>query len=200
MYSQTIQKLIEQFSKFPGVGPRSAARFVFYLLRLPKNKIQPLVEGIDNLHKNIGFCSLCYNPFELKNPDKNQGICPVCSDPQRNKSLLCVVEKESDLEVIEKTDYNGLYFVLGAEKDLQEKRFQKLAQRLRKENIKEIILALSLTRSCQRTVLWLKRKFKNLGLPKDTRISRLGCGLPQGGELEYADEQTLSSALKNRTP
>lgn len=186
------------------MGPRTAARFVFYLLKAPKQEVQGLVESIAKLRNNMRFCPLCYEPFETENQSKSYSevqdkLCQICSDPRRDNSLLCIVEKEVDLEAIEKTDYNGLYFILGKQKELQEQRFQKFAERLKKNNVKEIILALNFTSSSQRTLLWLKRKIKNLGLANGLKISQLGCGLPQGAELEYADEQTLSSALKSRS-
>ncbi|GAI40400.1 unnamed protein product, partial [marine sediment metagenome] len=109
MYSKTIQKLIDLFSKFPTVGPRTAARFVFYLIKTPKEEIEKLIKSIEELKDKIKLCPLCFRSFEGE-----KELCPICSDPKRDKTIICIVEKEVDLESIEKTKkYNGLYFVLG---------------------------------------------------------------------------------------
>jgi recombination protein RecR len=200
MYSPTIQKLIELFSKFPTVGPRTAARFVFYLTRLPKEKVDELLKAIEELKTKIKICPLCFNSFE-----GTEELCPICQDPRRDKNIICLVEKEVDLEAIEKTGkFKGLYFVLGGtisglekekEKERIEERVEKLENRIKENSeIKELILALNPTTEGQSTALWLQRKLKNLGI----KITQLGRGLPVGGELEYADEETLSSALESR--
>ncbi len=200
MYSETIQKLIDLFSKFPTVGPRTAARFVFYLINLPKEKIDELLTAIGELKNKIKICPLCFKTFESEGE-----ICQICADPRRDKTTLCIVEKEVDLEAIEKTGkFKGLYFVLGGtiggfekeeKKKKIEERTEKLKGRIEKNNeIKEIILALNPTTEGQRTTLWLERKLKVFNI----KITQLGRGLPVGGELEYADEETLSSALESR--
>jgi recombination protein RecR len=202
MYSKTIQKLIDLFSKFPGVGPRTAARFVFYLLR-EKKDIDELILELSKLKERIKFCQFCFNPFEGEN-----NLCQICSDPLRDKSLLCVVEKEQDLVSIEKTKkYKGLYFILGGlvsrlkKEEIEKLRIKELILRIKnpekfgiKANFKEIILALNPTTEGEATALYLERKLKDL----DKKISRLGKGLPVGAELEYADEETLRSALEGR--
>jgi len=210
MYPISIQKLIEQFSKFPTVGPRTAARFVFYLLKLSKEESGQLSESISSLQKEVKLCSFCFKPFEGEN-----NVCEICSDNRRDKSLLCVVEKEIDLETIEKTKkYIGLYFILGGtvsklmKEDIEKLRIKELRERI--ENVKEIIIATNPTTEGEATALYLERLLKPFtavqafgseaqarrGNP--VRITRLGRGLPVGGELEYADEETLSSALDNR--
>lgn len=200
MYPDSVQKLIDLFSKFPTVGPRTAARFVFYLIKIPKEKIEELTKAIEELKTKIKLCPLCFGSFEGKGE-----LCPICQDPRRDKSLVCLVEKEVDLEAIEKTKkFKGVYFVLGGtisgfEKEKVKKKIEekveKLLKRIEKDPaIKEIILALNPTTEGQNTTLWLQRKLK--GLNKE--ITQLGRGLPVGGELEYADEETLSSALENR--
>jgi len=201
MYSFSIQKLIEIFSKFPTVGPRTAARFVFYLIKQPQENIEELIESIRDLKEKIKICPFCYKSFE----SSFESSCPICSDPLRNKSIICIVEKEIDLEAIEKTKtYKGLYFILGGlvsglrdkevEKEI-EARINKLIERIRKPNseIKEIILGLNPTMEGENTSLWLRRKLKEL-----VKITQLGRGLPLGGELEYADEETLSSSFESR--
>jgi len=214
MYSPLIQKLIEKFSKFPTIGPRTAARFVFYLLRADQKEIEEMISSISQLKKDIKSCSFCFNQFQpsLASASAGKGtgnLCSICSNPSREKSLLCVVEKESDLEALEKTKrYKGLYFILGGvistlqKKDLEKIRINELQNRIRNPesfnlfgvNFKEIIIATNPTPEGEATALYLERKLKPLG----KKITRLGRGLPVGGELEYADEDTLGSALEGR--
>jgi recombination protein RecR len=192
MYPLPIEKLINLFSKFPTVGPRTAARFVFYLMKLPIEESNTLIESIVELKTKIKFCSFCFKPSE-------NDLCDICSDPSRDKSLLCIVEKETDLETIEKTKkYKGLYFILGGtvsklrEEDIEKLRVRELREMIK--NFKEVIIAINPTTEGEATALYLERLLK----PLNIKITRLGRGLPIGGELEYADEETLSSALDNR--
>ncbi len=199
MYSPSVQKLIDLFSKFPTVGPRTAARFVFYLIKVPEEKVKELVKSIEGLREKIKLCPLCLKSFEGE-----KELCSICSDPRRNKAIICIVEKEVDLEAIEKTGkFKGLYFILidiisGFRKEEQTKKLEekvkKLEKRIQEEKVEEIILALNPTTEGQNTSLWLQRKLKGL----NKKITQLGQGLPRGGELEYADEETLSSALESR--
>ncbi len=203
MHPKSIQKLIDIFSKFPTVGPRTAARFVFYLVKIPKEKIKELIKAIEELKVKIKICPLCFKSFEAGESEGE--LCSICQDKIRDRSLICVIEKEVDLEAIEKTGkFKGLYFILGGtisglerakQKEEIEERIKKLIKRVRKERIKEIILALNPTTEGQNTSLLLQRKLKNLGIKKITQLAK---GLPVGGELEYADEETLSSALESR--
>ncbi len=199
MYPQPIKKLIELFSKFPTVGPRSAGRFVFYLLNLPKEETEELVASIKNLKEQTGICKFCFNPFD-SSPSTSE-LCTICRNPIRDKSILCVVEKESDLEAIEKTKtYRGLYFILGGtagqlkKKDIESLRIKDLQERLKINSIQEIILATNLTTEGETTALYLERLLKETPV----KITRLGRGLPIGSELEYADEETLRQALEGR--
>jgi len=197
MYPPTIQKLIEIFSKFPTVGQRTATRFVFYLLKKEGKEIEELAQKILELKKKVKICQLCFKPFEGE--DK---ICEICRDPTRKRNLLCLVEKETDLETIEKTKkYQGLYFVLGGpiekikREELEKLRIKELEKRIREDQkIEEIILALNPTTEGEAIGLFLERRLKNF----NKKITRLGRGLPTGGELEYADEETISFALENR--
>lgn len=205
MYSPSIQRLIEIFSKFPTVGPRTAARFAFYLKDLPEREVEMFLDSIKNLKKNIKTCSFCFQAFESE--DKNN-LCPICQDPSRDRTMLCVVEKEQDLSSIEKTDkYKGLYFILGGtvptlKKEVKGIRDQELRERLLNPEkfsilgakFKEIILALNPTTEGKATALYLRRFLE----PLSKEITSLGVGLPRGGELEYADEETLSSAFERR--
>ena len=109
MYPPSIQKLIEKFSKFPTVGPRTAARFVFYLIKLPKGELEKLLKSISDLKEKITLCSFCFRTFELQPSEPQEKLCSICSNPSRDKSLLCIVEKETDLLSLEKTKkYKGL--------------------------------------------------------------------------------------------
>ncbi|MDP1538434.1 MAG: recombination mediator RecR [bacterium] len=197
MYSPSIQKLIDLFSKFPTVGPRTASRFVFYLLRLQKEEIKELVSAISNLKEKVKLCNFCFKSFEGEGE-----FCEICRDPRRNKALICLVEKETDLIPIEKTKkYKGLYFILGGtvstlkKADIEKLRTKELEEKVKSHSeIKEIIVAINPTTEGEATALYLERTLKPLG----KKITRLGRGLPTGGELEYADEETLSSALESR--
>ncbi len=199
MYSPSIQKLIELFSKFPTVGPRTAARFVFYLVGKKKEEIDNLISTISKLKENLKLCKFCFFPFESIFPEE---LCEICRNPTRDKSLLCIVEKEIDLISIEKTKkYNGLYFILGGtvsalrKNDIEKLRIKELEEKLKKSpEIKEIIVATNPTTDGEATALYLQKILK----PFNKKITRLGRGLPIGGELEYADEDTLSSALEDR--
>ena len=204
MYPPSIQKLIDQFSKFPTVGPRTAARFVFYLLKLSKEEIDILVKSIINLKNSVKICSFCFNSFEGE-----ADLCPICQDTSRERALLCIVEKETDLISLEKTKkYNGLYFILGGtvstlkKEDIKQLRAKELLERIKNPSafdlphpeFKEVIIATNPTTEGEATALYLERTLK----PLNKKITRLGRGLPVGGELEYADAETLSSALEGR--
>jgi len=203
MYSKTIQKLIDLFSKFPTVGPRTASRFVFYLLRLPKEEVEKLTASISELKNNIKICKSCFNPFD-PSPISGQGdeLCQICSNPSRDKSLLCIVSNETDLTTIEKTKkYQGLYFILGGtvsalkKTDLEKLRIKELEITIKnRPEIQEIILALNANTEGEATALYLERFLK----PFNKKITRLGRGLPVGAELEYADEETLKAAFEGR--
>lgn len=200
MYSPLIEKLIKSFSGFPTVGPKTAARFVFYLLKKPKEEIEELVSEISSLKNKIKLCELCFLPFE-PHAGASHELCPICSNKTRDKATLCIVEKESDLESIEKTNkYKGLYFILGGtisrlkKKDLKNLRIEELAKRAKDPEIKEVIIAINPTVEGEATALYLERTLK----PLDIKTTRLGRGLPLGAELEYADEETLGSALDSR--
>ena len=207
MYPASIQKLIEKFSKFPTVGPRTAARFVFYLLRISKEEIEELIKLISELRQNIKTCQFCFNPFEGEGE-----LCPICQDKTRDKSLLCIVASETDLQAIEKTKkYKGLYFILGGtvsalkKEDIEKLRVKELQERIKNHpEFQEIIIATNPTPDGEATALYLERLLKkNLpalptGQAGGRQVTRLGRGLPVGGELEYADEETLTSALESR--
>ena len=197
MYSKTIEKIIDLFSKFPTVGPRTASRFAFYLLSLPKEEIEKIISVIRDLKNNVKICPSCFSHFEGE-----KELCEICSNPNRDKSILCLVANDIDLKAIEKTKkYQGLYFVLGGvisrmkKKEVENLRIKELEDLIKKRlEIKEIILAFNANSEGESTTLYLERLLK----PLNKKITRLGRGLPTGGELEYADEETLSSALESR--
>lgn len=203
MYSDSIEKLIKHFSKFPTVGPRTAARFAFYLLKAPKEEIKGLIEAIQNLQKEVKLCSFCFKPFEGKG-----NLCEICSDTTRERDKVCIVEKETDLESLEKIKrYKGLYFILGGTLSLLKKKESQLRERelierlkdpvafhLFNASFKEVILATNPTPEGEATALYIERKIK----PLNIKITKLGRGLPRGGELEYADEETLEQSFEGR--
>jgi len=201
MHSPQIRKLIDLFSKFPTVGPRTAARFVFHLLSLSGEEVKELTSEISKLKENVKLCESCFKSFEPFSLDRHSRLCEICRDPGRKKELLCVVEKETDLIPIEKTKkYRGLYLILGGtvsalkKEGLRKLRVKELLERVKNPEIKEILLALNPTTEGEATALYLERQLK----PLNKKTTRLGRGLPMGAELEYADDQTLSSALESR--
>ncbi len=204
MYSKSLQKLIEAFSKLPSVGPRTAARFAFYVVKSPKEEIRGLVEAIAEARKSTKLCSFCFNPFEGL---QEKELCEICSDPRKNKNILCIVEKESDLMAIDQAkSYKGLFFILGGtlspmrKENIRKIRAKELLERIKNPvkygfvPLEEIIIATNFTSEGEATALYLERILKDLGI----KITRLARGLPKGGELEYIDEETISSALEGR--
>lgn len=203
MLPRPVQNLIDQLSKLPSVGPRQAARFVFYLLKQPEKEIKDLYQAILDL-KNIDHCALCFRTIE-KNKSKAPSLCAICKSQNRDKTTICIVEKDIDLEAIENTKkYNGLYHVLGTgefssldKNFIKQLHLNKLIERVRKnKDIKEIIIATSATTEGDTLALYIDRILtKNL---PNIKITRLGRGLSTGSELEYMDEDTIAQALLGR--
>lgn len=194
IYPKAIAALIEQFQKFPSVGPKSAQRMAFYLLRMPTADVENFAKAIIEAKHNTQTCDVCFN-LSSTSP------CEICSSTQRDKSVICVVSETKDLIAIEKTnEYKGLYHVLqglispidgiGAE-DI---RIKELLNRLTNEEVKEIILALSPSVEGEATSLYLTRLIKPFGI----KVSRIAFGLPVGADLEYADEMTIAKAIEGR--
>ncbi len=190
----SVTQLIETFSELPGIGPKTASRLAFYLLRGKSELALRLAEVLQNLVENTLFCSVCYNVTE-------QDPCPICADETRDSSVLCVVEEPLDLLALERTEqYRGRYHVLhGALSPLEgifaeDLRIKELEARLRKGEVREVILATNPTSEGDYTASYLLTRLKSL----DVRITRLGRGLPMGGDLEYADAVTLTRALESR--
>lgn len=198
-----LQNLIDQFSRLPGIGPRLSSRIVFYLLSKPSNDTKKLAEAVATLWDNLVYCKKCGNIME-KTPSE---ICPICSDPQRDRKKICLIGKVLDLIALEKTGYNGLYHILGGvispidgigPEDL---RISPLLDRLKKENIEEVILATDPSLEGEATAIYLANEIKKLKKERnlgDLKITRIARGLPAGGELEYADEITLTRSLEGR--
>ncbi len=192
MYSPAVERLINELSRLPGIGPRTAQRLTFHLLRQPRERVLPLAEAIVEVKERIGFCRRCFNLAE-------GGLCPICSDPRRDQSLLCVVEQPFDIITIERTgEYRGLYHVLGGALspiDGVEPGDLRIAELLDRvdETVAEVILATNPTMTGEATAMYIADL-----LPERVKVTRLASGLPVGGDLEYADELTLGRALAGR--
>ncbi|HET8912717.1 MAG TPA: recombination mediator RecR [Ktedonobacteraceae bacterium] len=189
-----VAALIDEFSKLPGVGVKTAQRFTFFLLRSPDDQARRLAEAIVRIKERTVYCSRCFNITE-SNP------CPTCSDPARDQDVICVVEEPLDVLALEKTgSYKGLYHVLhGALSPMDgigpsELHIDKLVERVRKDKAREVILAMNPNFQGEYTANYIKDELRPLG-PKVTGLAR---GLPLGGDLEYADEDTLRRALEGR--
>lgn len=191
---RSVTRLIEEFHRLPGIGPKTAQRLTFYLLRTSKTQVEQLSDAIRELREKITTCSLCQNIAET-NP------CSVCRDESRDQTMICVVEEPLDLVAIERTrEYKGLYHVLhGAISPVEgigpeDLRIKELLERLRDGRVQEVLLATNPNLEGEATAMYLERLIKPLGI----RMTRLARGLPVGGDLEYADEVTLTRALEGR--
>jgi recombination protein RecR len=193
-FPQAIQNLIDDLSEIPTVGPKTAQRYAFYLLKQPKEFLTKVANDIVNLKKNLKICSTCLAITETD-------PCPICADNNRDITTLCVIATQPEMLALETTKkYNGLYFLLGrnlrpqAGISVEKTNITKLEARLKQSKIKEIILALSPTLEGETTSMYLAKILKPLNI-KTTRLAR---GLPMGSDIEYADEITLNNAMKNR--
>ena len=193
-YTKPLAQLIEFFQKFPGVGPKSAQRMAFHLLKMPLGEVQRFSQILVDAKENIHYCSTCFN-MSASDP------CEICTDTRRDNSVICVVAETKDLIAIEKTrEYKGLYHVLQGTLSpldgigVEDIRIKELINRLSDENIKEIILALSPSVEGEATSLYLSKLLK----PFNIKVSRIAFGLPIGSDLEYADEITLAKAIEGR--
>ena len=192
--AEPVAKLVKEFSKLPGIGPKSAQRLTYYLLRSSDEEAKALAEAILALKEKLSLCSVCFNITD-RDP------CPTCQDKERDHSIICVVEKPSDIMPLERTGkYNGLYHVLhGTISPAQGigtegLKIKELLSRLGDGSVTEVILATNPNLEGETTAMYLRRSITPLGI----RISRLARGLPFGAELEYADDITLSQALESR--
>ena len=189
-----VARLIEEFHKLPGIGPKSAQRLTYYLLRMPAAEARALAEAILEVKERITFCSACQNVTDV-NP------CRICASDRRDRTMICIVEEPLDILALERSgSYQGLYHVLhGAISPIdgigpEELKIEELLSRLRSEEVQEVILATNPNLEGEATAMYLTRLLRPLG-PK---VTRLASGLPVGGDLEYADDVTLSRALEGR--
>ena len=194
MYPKPIQNLITEFSKLPGIGPRTAARFVFSLLRYPDYDVELLGKAILNLKEETKVCKNCFNISEKE-------LCEFCLDPKRDRSIVCIVEEAINIPAIENTKrFNGLYHILGGVIKLSEGispdnlNIKELVERINGNGIKEIIIATNPNTEGETTALYLVKILK----PFNIKVTRLARGMSTGSDLEYADEMTISSALAGR--
>lgn len=191
-----LQNLITIFEQLPGIGPKTAARLVFYLWQTPTHYLEKFAQALIDLKKKTKECSFCFN-LDKTDP------CSVCTDFQRDQGLVCVVERPLDIIALEKVNsFKGLYHVLGGVINPLERigpeelRVQELIDRIRKKSFKEVVLATNPTMEGEATAMYIARKIKELKLK--VKISRLGQGLPTGADLDYADAWTLKQAWENR--
>ncbi|HKP51416.1 MAG TPA: recombination mediator RecR [Chloroflexia bacterium] len=191
---EPVARLIDELNKLPGIGPKSAARLAFFLLKSPKEQTQALAEAIIEMKERIVFCSVCFNITE-------EDPCAICNNQSRDRTKICVVEEPLDVIALERTnDFKGLYHVLhGAINYMegitpQQLKIDELIKRASASEVEEVILATNATTEGDATAMIINRQLARLGV-RTTRIAR---GLPMGGDLEYADEVTLSRALEGR--
>ncbi len=192
--AEPINRLVQELSKLPGIGPKSAQRIAFYLLRTPEEYSRLLADAILSVKRQITLCSACYN---LTDSDP----CRICANPERDRTKICIVEQPQDLIALEHTRiYQGLYHVLhGAISPTEgvgtgDIRIQELMERLRNNKIEEVILATNTNLEGEQTAMYLNQLITPLGV----KVTRLARGLPFGTELEYADDVTLTRALEGR--
>lgn len=194
VYTQPVQTLIDELGRLPGVGPKSAQRIAFHLLKIPAEDVARLATAITDAKARVRFCARCWNVAEGE-------LCPICADERRDPSLLCVVEESRDIVAVEKTgEFRGRYHVLlGAMNPLEgigpeQLKIKELFARIEPEGVQEVILCTNPNTEGEVTAMYIARMMKPLGV----KVTRIASGLPVGGDLEYADELTLGRALEGR--
>jgi recombination protein RecR len=194
VYTQPVQALIDELGRLPGIGPKSAQRIAFHLLKLPADDVNRLAMSITDAKVRVRFCVRCWNFAD-------GDLCPICLDDRRDTTTLCVVEESRDIVSIEKTgEFRGRYHVLlGAMSPLdgigpEQLKMKELFARLEPEGIQEVIVCTNPNTEGEVTALYLARMLRPFGI----RVTRIASGLPVGGDLEYADELTLGRALEGR--
>jgi recombination protein RecR len=192
-----VARLIDEFGRLPGIGPKTASRLVFYLLRAPDAQARQLAEALRGLSEGLVYCQRCYNIAE-------SSPCAICANPARDAATLCVVEEPLDVVALERTqEYRGLYHVLhGAISPVEgigpaDLRIDELVARLGREPVREVILGTNPSLEGDATAMYIERAIR--ALPADLRITRLARGLPVGGDIEYADQVTLARAVRGRS-
>lgn len=193
-YAAPIAKLIDELSKLPGVGSKTAQRLAFHILNMPPNDVEQLSGAIISAKRNIKHCRICCNITDSE-------VCSICSNPKRDEAVICVVEDPKDVVAMEKTrEFKGMYHVLnGAISPMEgigpeEIRIKELLKRLGEQDIKEIILATNPNIEGEATAMYISRLIKPMGI----KVTRIAHGIPVGGDLEYADEVTLMKAMEGR--
>jgi recombination protein RecR len=193
-YTESIEKLIESLTRLPGLGRRSAARIVNYVISASKDEVKVLAEALTRVKENVRSCRICHNLSEGE-------LCRICQDSRRQKDIICIVEKPSDVTAVEKSgSFHGLYHVLlGSISPLEGRgpgdlKIESLIERIKTDNIKEVIIATDADTEGETTAIYLAKVLR----PQGVNISRIGLGLPVGSNLEYADSTTLSKALESR--
>jgi len=193
-YPEPIAKLIEGFTRLPGIGPKTAQRLAFYVLKMKEEEVDDIASALINVRKNLTTCTKCHN-ITVSNP------CMICSDKTRDNSVICIVQEPKDIIAIERTrEYHGLYHVLnGAISPMEgigpeELKLRELILRLNDEDITEIILATNPNIEGEATAIYISKLIKSIGI----KVTRIAHGLPVGGDLDYADEVTLTKALEGR--
>lgn len=192
---QAVQNLITALARLPGIGPKSASRLTFYILRQPPALAQALALALTELHHNTALCLQCCNIT-----DTTANPCPICADPARDAGLICVVEQPMDVIAIQRTGYKGLYHVLhGALSPIEgigpgDIRLHELVERVQRGTVREVILATNPSMEGEATAMYIQKQLQTTGV----RLTRPARGLPMGGDLEYADEVTLTRALEGR--
>ncbi len=194
LYAAPVQELIDELGRMPGIGPKSAQRIAFHLLKLPARDANRLAAAITRVKDEVGFCERCWNIAQGE-------LCEICADPRRDETQLCVVEEPRDVVAIERTqEFRGRYHVLqGAINPIEgigpdQLRIAELLARLGAEPVAEVILCTNPNIEGEATAMYLARLLQPLGIP----VTRIASGLPVGGDLEYADELTLGRALEGR--
>jgi recombination protein RecR len=194
VYAQAVQELIDELGRLPGIGPKSAQRIAFHLLKAEKVDALRLARAITEAKDRVSFCERCFNIAE-------GSVCDLCADDRRDSTVLCVVEEPRDIVAVEKTqEFNGRYHVLqGAISPIEgigpeQLRVRELLARLEAESVAEVILCTNPNLEGEATAMYLSRLLKDL----QVKVTRIASGLPVGGDLEYADELTLGRALEGR--
>ena len=194
MFEGPVQRLIDELSRLPGIGGKTAQRLAFHLLTIEDTDARRLASAINDMRDQVGLCQRCYNVASAD-------LCSICRDARRDPTVICVVERPQDIAVVERTrEFRGSYHVLGGSLSPingvgpGQLRLDELKGRLGPEEVRELIVATNPTVEGDATAMYIAREFKPLGV----RVSRLASGLPVGGDLDYADELTLGRALAGR--
>jgi recombination protein RecR len=201
MYPAPLARLVQELSKLPGIGEKTAGRLAFHMVKAKKDDVSSLADSIAKLRQEMGLCRRCFGFSEVNPQNEDGALCDICRNPERAEELICVVEEPADLIAVEKSqEYRGLYHVLhgtispldGVGPDAL--RIKELLERLHDSRVREVIVATNPTVDGEATALYLSKVIKPLGIS----VTRIARGLPMGGDLEYIDVVTLGKALEGR--